>query len=193
VTDIETECNGLITYDREIVKLPSARIASAIRGGTRGGESVVVVPCAEQGLISWRYSFNKPAGDWTKPAFDDTQWPEGIAGFGTVDTPNTTVRTEWKTSDIWVRRQFNLDKTSFDSLKLHVYHDEDVEVFLNGIPAFSDVGYVSGYLDVEIQPEAIKALKPGENTIAIHCHQTIGGQYIDAGFVSTRPSSPSRP
>ena len=32
LTDVETECNGLLTYDREICKMPAARTSSANKG-----------------------------------------------------------------------------------------------------------------------------------------------------------------
>jgi hypothetical protein len=181
-TDIETECNGLITYDREIVKLPETRVASIIRDERAMGDSRVVVPCAEQEPVLWRYTFSPPGDGWIKNGFDDSGWREDAAGFGTVDTPSTMVRTEWMTADIWLRRQFNLENIAPATLRLHIYHDEDVEVYLNGVLAFSEPGYVPSYIDVDIRPEALATLKPVENTLAIHCHQTIGGQYIDAGF-----------
>ena len=68
-------------------------------------------------------------------------------------------------------------------LQLDVYHDEDVEVYLNGIHAASEPGYRVSYEPVEIG-QRCAALKPGaEVVIAVHCHQTGGGQGIDVGLV----------
>ena len=63
-----------------------------------------------------------------------------------------------------------------------VFHDEDVEIYVNGVLAASAKGYVGDYVQLPMSQAGRSALKPGKNVIAVHCHQTVGGQYIDVGI-----------
>jgi beta-galactosidase len=45
-------------------------------------------------------------------------------------------------------------------------------------------GFNAAYESFDMPPEAQAALKPGKNVMAVHCHQTEGGQYIDVGIVT---------
>jgi hypothetical protein len=144
-----------------------------------------IVPTARQAPIVWRFTVKRPEGDWTQPGFDDTRWTEAAAGFGTAGTPGTDPgrRTEWRTPDIWLRREFVFPEGSFANPHLFAFHDEDAEFYINGVPAGKISGYTTDYETVPISPEGRAALRPGKNVIAVHCHQTGGGQYIDVGFV----------
>ncbi len=147
-----------------------------------------VLPTAEEARDQWRYTTQKPADGWSTAGFDDSAWKQGPAGFGTRGTPGAIVRTEWNTADLWLRREFTMPEGKWTDLQLRIHHDEDAEVYLNGVPAVSLSGYTTGYEAVPIAAVAQAALKPGKNLIAIHCHQTGGGQYIDAGFVDVVPA-----
>jgi hypothetical protein len=65
---------------------------------------------------------------------------------------------------------------------LIVHHDEDAEVYLNGTLVKSLPGQVRHYGPSLLDAPARKTLRSGKNTIAVHCHQTTGAQYIDAGL-----------
>jgi hypothetical protein len=184
LTDVETEANGLLTYDREVVKVDEARAAAAAAGDfARVPEAVEVMPTSRDKGQAWRYTLDRPDGDWFKPEFKDEDWKEGVGGFGTRGTPGAVVRTEWKTDDIWLRREITLPDAAFNDLHLLLHHDEDADVYLNGVLALRVKGFITDYEEFPISPEARAALRKGKNTLAVHCKQTTGGQYIDVGLI----------
>jgi hypothetical protein len=186
-TDVETEGNGLLTYDRAVIKVDVDRVSAANRGDfSRVAKVKVVVPTSENEGQTWRHALEKPAADWFKNDFDDSGWKEGPGGFGTKGTPGAVVRTEWKTDDIWLRRTITLPEGERGPLYFRLHHDEDAEIYLNGVLAAKVAGYVTDYEEVSINAEALATLKPGPNTLAVHCKQTTGGQYIDVGLIEVK-------
>ena len=186
-TDVEVEVNGLMTYDREVIKLDVAETLKwhqALSGPPPVYRELV--PTSEKDAQKWRFTTGKPADGWEKPEFDASRWTESNGGFGTKITPGTIVGTEWKTADIWLRRTFELKELPKGEILLRVFHDEDAEVYINGVLAAKVSGFVSEYGEVPISADARKALKAGTNTIAVHCHQTTGGQYIDVGMMEVK-------
>jgi hypothetical protein len=180
-TDVETECNGLLTYDREVLKVDPAKVAAANRGHVPKIKTIVNTSVDEG--QSWRYTFDKPLDDWFQPTFNDSAWKVGPGGFGTAGTPGAVVRTTWNTGDIWLRREVELTEFKPENLLLLLHHDEDAEVYINGVLAAKLAEFTRNYEEGSIEPAARAALKPGKNVIAVHCKQTAGGQYIDLGLL----------
>ncbi len=184
LTDVETEANGLLTYDRAIIKADLDRVKAVNRGDfSRVPEIRVVVPTSLESPQTWRYKTGGLERDWYGRGLDDSSWKEGSGVFGTAGTPGAVVRTRWDTPDIWARRSFTLESDKTADLLLVSIHDEDAEYYINGVLAASVKGHVGGYEEIPISDEARATLKRGKNEIAFHCHQTVGGQAIDVGLV----------
>ncbi|MDR1341684.1 MAG: hypothetical protein LBK18_00335 [Prevotellaceae bacterium] len=203
ITDVEMELNGLMTYDRKVIKgnvadyyAVNQKIIHEYRSYT------AVLPTAQDSPQRWKYttSLNVLTAlslNWIREDFDDAAWATGNSGFGTSETPGAEVGTTWGSSDIWLRRTFTLPAVAdLDSgtLMFKVHHDEDCEIYVNGQMVFSLTGWTSGYAFFEAT-EAVKAALNfgGENTLAVHCHQTAGGQYIDVGISVMAASAPPDP
>jgi hypothetical protein len=183
-TDVEIEVNGLLTYDRAIVKMDRDRVAAANGALYRTPDSVrIVAPTAFEDEVVWRYTTETPPDGWEAPGFDDSGWDSGRSGFGTDGTPGARVRTEWSSSDLWIRRSFDLDEGAFRGAPvLLVHHDEGAEIHVNGVLATRLEGYSTSYVLVEPSEEARAALRSGRVTLAAHVRQTGGGQYLDIGL-----------
>jgi len=187
LTDVEVELNGLMTYDRKVIKTDAQKInLSNTKVINTNFYLTEVLPNATTEPQSWKYTFDQPSQNWYDKTFDDSEWLTGQSGFGTIDTPGSIINTIWDSNDIWIRKEFYIGDLSpeyMDSLVLLIHHDEDCEVYLNNISAATLTGYTTNYTIEPISSSAKNALVPNSlNTIAIHCNQTIGGQYIDAGI-----------
>ena len=143
----------------------------------------VIIPTSREKSQIWRYTTEHPAVGWVKRTFNDSRWKQGRGGFGTIGTPGAVVGTNWNTPDIWLRREFTIAAAPKGCLTLMIHHDDDAEVFINGVMAAMLHGYTANYVEIELADAAAAALKPGRNSIAVHCHQIVGGQFIDVGLV----------
>ena len=181
-TDVEIEVNGLMSYDREVIKMPVEKLYESNQALHQPApELSVVLPDSREVAQLWKYTAEAPAENWAAADFDDSAWKEGPAGFG-QGAPNTFNNTEWKSGDIWIRKSFDLevDEQTAENLILQIYHDEDAQVYLNGEEVCSLKGYSTDYVQADMNIDAVKkALKNGRNVIAVHVKQTAGGQYID--------------
>lgn len=131
---------------------------------------------------SWHYTLKEPAAEWSTVGFraDQAGWQQGLAGFGTA-APGVQAQTVWNGREIWLQTTFGLEAIP-KSLLLHLYHDEDAEIYLNGQPVLQVSRYVTAYQKIPAPPAFMSALQTGRNVLAVHVRQTSGGQFFDLGL-----------
>lgn len=189
ITDVQQEINGLLTYDRVINKANGyGAIAGSNTKVVKMLQSIAaVVPTSEQSAVTWKYTTSSPASNWNSTGYNDGGWASSPGAFGTAGTPGISPRTTWSSADIWLRQQFNpgnLNTADLAAMVFRTYHDEDVEIYINGVLAASATGYVGNYISMPINQAGKNALiANANNVLAVHCHQTIGGQGVDVGIV----------
>jgi len=199
LTDIEQEQNGIYFYDRQqkydpaLVRAINQRPAAYETQPPRVRQIrwATLVPTSQATAQEWRYTTTQPADDWFKTDFDDSGWQKGKGGFGTATTPGAVVGTEWNTDDVWIRHPFQVSKLPVALAGLRIHHDEDAEVYVNGQQVAALSSYVGDYATM-LNEALPRALIAGENVLAIRCHQTRGGQFIDAGIEIGTEAQPGR-
>jgi hypothetical protein len=197
LTDIEQERNGLYYYDRkpkfDVKKIHeiTSRQAAYERGAPMAPKPAVnsvfakwrvLVGAVQDGKLStpYQYVLEKPANNWTAEGFDDHSWKTGLAPFG--HGPGT-VRTDWTSGDIYLRKTFEYDGADLKQGGIVISYDEDTEVYVNGQKILGVKGFIGDYQLHVVTDQLKAALKKGANTLAVHTHQTRGGQYIDLALL----------
>ena len=142
-------------------------------------EVEIIMPSGEDGEATWKYTTDKPADDWFATKFNDASWKSGVGKFG--DEKTKGVKTNWSTSDIWMRRELVLPEGIEDPV-LKIAYDDDYEVYVNGQILLADKGYSFTYKHIKLDEQKTKLFKKGTNVIAVHCVNNQGFQQIDVGL-----------
>lgn len=141
-----------------------------------------VLPAADETKYSSKYTESDPGTDWNRPQYDDSRWKNGTGSYGN----DKNAGTNWTSHDLWMRRKFQLSKLPQNKLFLKIQHDDNIEVFLNGRLIYTREGWNHKYEYKQLDQALTKALKQGENVLAVHIKNTAGGQWLDLGLVEEK-------
>jgi hypothetical protein len=114
--------------------------------------SKIIVAPGEGNPINVSYTEEEPGPGWTEKQYNDKSWKSDKMPFGSGWDNNAS--TKWVTKNIWVRRLFNIDDLNIEKLILQLRHDDDVEVYINGLPAYNCKDcYVSSIKEYSLSDE----------------------------------------
>lgn len=140
-----------------------------------------ILPAADETSYPCKYTESEPTGDWQSAKFDDRNWKTGTAPFS---DDKTQAKTIWTSKNLWMRRVFSLADFNIDQLILKLHHDDNVEVYLNGDKIYENIGWSGDFKLIPLQEQVKNSLRKGENILAIHCANTAGGAWLDAGLLN---------
>ena len=154
----------------------------------------IIIPTGEIEEWPCMYTTLQPSGKWMAPDYStDAQWRAGKGSFGCLE-PDTSYRSEWTTSHIWIRREFDLDE-SYEGREvfLELSHDDDVTVWINGCEVVDRVNTFKCNDRILLPEEITSTLKAGKNVICATCWNRSGDGVIDFGLSCTPLSDGPRP
>ncbi len=181
LTDIENDVIGFYSYDRAVLKMDETRVRAANSGLTVPKPLTILAATAKDAPVDWKYTTKRPPDGWERLGYDDADWKTAPAPFGNLDVPNKPVRTEWKTNEIWLRREVELPADFKNPLFL-LWHDDETDVYINGILAAKMRGQNGDYEEIPLLTSGREALQPGKNLIAVRVYHRDGNQIFDLGL-----------
>ena len=153
---------------------------------------VPVVPVSVPAPQTWKTTFQAPPQNWASKNFNDANWQSTPGAFGGKMEGGPQITTDWQGDDIWMRRTFNpgqLSAAEMSQLVLRQYHDDGIEIYINGVLAYENAGATHEYNNVQISDAARAAIVPGaDNVLAVHCHDGGGDKHVDVGIYRLIPT-----
>ncbi|SDK53066.1 protein of unknown function [Pedobacter sp. ok626] len=166
--------SGLIKVDQEVYSFL----------GKADKSFEMLLPTAEGKPYTAKYTETEPTAGWEKTDYNDHDWKTGNAPFGDSDA-----KTQWKSDNLWMRREFNLDNIDVKGLNLRINHDDNIDLFLNGVKVYNCNCWTSKYVYIPIDEKIKGVLRKGKNVLAAHVKNTAGGQWLDIGLAVEKPAA----
>ena len=163
---------GAVEYTRSTEQWSVSPQTDDARAGRR-----LLVRRGEQGGAVWQFRVGgAPGADgFERREFDASSWFQGHSPFGDHDQRST-----WPADRPFLeaRFTFGLPRRMPKAVVLCIDHDDTAVVWINGIPAYSGARFARGVY-APINEQALDALEPGPNLVAVRVQNTGGASYFD--------------
>lgn len=134
--------------------------------------------------VDWsgRYTFIQPDGGWTNTYYNDSQWDQGKAPYGTPQ--HFKVGTIWPSPSIWVRREITVDPMEIVGKKVYLKysHDDELLIFINGIEVVKTGVEWKFDVTMELSDKVVGTWTDGKIVIAALCRNWEGAGFLDFGL-----------
>ncbi len=155
--------------------------------GEPARELKTILPHGEDQAYPSQFIETNPGEGWMDISFNDANWRKGKGMMGAKEAGSQTI---WTSREIWIRREFEISNLKLNDPILLVKYDDNAEVYFNGEKIFSTGCCSSGYKEIPIRKLIQHLIRTGKNVLAMHCVNTGGPGFIDAGIYEKLPALP---
>ncbi|MEH0152869.1 sugar-binding domain-containing protein [Limibacter armeniacum] len=195
-TDVEGEVNGLMTYDREVIKVNPAEIKKlSAKLYQPWWNKQMLVADSETERQEWMVTESKPAKNWMATDYDDFFWMKKEGPFSTEEMYTLEASTGWDSDKLYARKKFYLSQLPQHLYIKHYLPKAKVKIYVNGheIKTIEDKGGRKRHYSHELFNEAIKYLKEGENVLAVEVENGKEKAAFDLGLYTSEVMIPLSP
>lgn len=193
-TDVEGEVNGVMTYDREVIKLDKEETRALIEPLYQPWwNKHVIIPDSEHEAQSWQVNFEEPDGNWKNREYDGFNWPSHHAPFTAEENnPFLPPSTKWSSEELYARKAFHLKKIPERIFIKYYAPKTQVKLYINGqlVKELEDGGGRKRHYTHLLLNDITEYLQPGENILAIEATGTDGVRALDMGLYTTQMVNP---
>lgn len=187
-TDVEGEVNGVMTYDREVLKLDKEKTRELIKPLYEPWwNKRVLISDSEHKAHRWKVSFKEPDGNWKEQNYEDLEWNNEKAPFSAEENPFLPEVTTWDSEILYARKTIDL-KVIPENIFIKYYAPKtQLKLYVNGelVEEWEDGGGRKRHY-THIMLEGIgEFLEEGENVIAVEASSSEKIRAFDLGMYTT--------